>query len=82
MPMDFFTPLLTSFIPSCNSVYLLLGFLSYLGISGSVLPGNVVAGASLADGTRLHYRCNGKFLATIIAAFRSRVWFWIYVMCS
>ncbi|KAL8216970.1 hypothetical protein R6Q57_023807 [Mikania cordata] len=32
---------------------------SYLGIAGSVLPGKLVPGANLADGTRLHYRCNG-----------------------
>ncbi|KAI7752813.1 hypothetical protein M8C21_021765 [Ambrosia artemisiifolia] len=58
MQMDF-TSLLTSFIPSWNSVYLLLGFFGYLVISGSVLPGKVVAGANLADGTRLYYCCNG-----------------------
>nr|GFA49265.1 delta(14)-sterol reductase [Tanacetum cinerariifolium] len=40
-------------------VCLLLGFFGYLGIAGSILPGKLVPGANLADGTRLHYRCNG-----------------------
>ncbi|GJW71496.1 delta(14)-sterol reductase [Tanacetum coccineum] len=45
----------------CNlrEVCLLLGFFGYLGIAGSILPGKLVPGANLADGTRLHYRCNG-----------------------
>ncbi|KAL5974557.1 hypothetical protein ACLOJK_031227 [Asimina triloba] len=29
-------------------------------IAGPVLPGKIVAGAALPDGTRLHYRCNGQ----------------------
>lgn len=48
-----------SLIPSWTSVSLLLGFFGYLGIAGSILPGKLVPGANLADGTRLHYRCNG-----------------------
>lgn len=56
--MDF-TSLISSFIPSWTSVGLLLGFFSYLGIAGSILPGKLIPGANLSDGTRLHYRCNG-----------------------
>ncbi|KAL7615332.1 hypothetical protein Lser_V15G05254 [Lactuca serriola] len=56
--MDF-TSLIISFIPSWTSVGLLLGFFSYLGIAGSILPGKLIPGANLSDGTRLHYRCNG-----------------------
>ncbi|GJR90810.1 delta(14)-sterol reductase [Tanacetum coccineum] len=55
MDMFFFN----SLIPSWTSVCLLLGFFGYLGIAGSILPGKLVPGANLADGTRLHYRCNG-----------------------
>nr|XP_043612245.1 delta(14)-sterol reductase [Erigeron canadensis] len=47
------------FIPSPTSVGLLLGFFCYLGIAGSLLPGKLVPGAILSDGTRLHYLCNG-----------------------
>lgn len=38
---------------------MLLGFFAYLGIAGTVIPGKVVPGVILSDGTRLHYRCNG-----------------------
>ncbi|KAI3708258.1 hypothetical protein L2E82_37423 [Cichorium intybus] len=30
----------------------------YLGIAGSILPGKLVPGGNLSDGTKLHYRCN------------------------
>ncbi|KAH0977723.1 hypothetical protein GBA52_027442 [Prunus armeniaca] len=46
-------------IPSCNSVVILALFFAYLAIAGSILPGKVVPGATLPDGSRLHYRCNG-----------------------
>lgn len=46
-------------IPSWSSVILLISYLGYLAIAGSILPGKVVPGAILSDGTRLHYRCNG-----------------------
>lgn len=39
---------------------MLLGYFTYLAIFGSILPGKVVPGATLSDGTRLHYRCNGQ----------------------
>ncbi|KAI3740299.1 hypothetical protein L2E82_30727 [Cichorium intybus] len=35
---------------------------SYLGIAGSILPGKLVPGANLSDGTKLHYRCNDRGL--------------------
>lgn len=40
---------------------LLLSYFGYLAIFGSLLPGKIVSGVTLADGTRLHYRCNGYF---------------------
>lgn len=39
---------------------MLLGYFTYLAVAGSILPGKIVAGATLSDGTRLHYRCNGR----------------------
>ncbi|KAL0347102.1 UNVERIFIED_CONTAM: Delta(14)-sterol reductase [Sesamum calycinum] len=51
--------LLQAFTPSWTSVAMLVVFFTYLAIAGSILPGRVVPGATLADGTRLHYRCNG-----------------------
>ncbi|CAL9022056.1 unnamed protein product [Prunus brigantina] len=51
--------LLHLLIPSCNSVVILALFFAYLAIAGSILPGEVVPGATLPDGSRLHYRCNG-----------------------
>lgn len=41
-------------------VGILSGFFIYLAIFGSILPGKVVPGVTLSDGTRLHYRCNGE----------------------
>lgn len=38
---------------------MLLSYLGYLAVFGSVLPGKLVDGVVLADGTRLKYRCNG-----------------------
>ncbi|KAJ8423812.1 hypothetical protein Cgig2_033068 [Carnegiea gigantea] len=40
-------------------VVLLLSYIGYLAIFGSLLPGKVVPGVTLADGTCIHYRCNG-----------------------
>ncbi|XP_077230693.1 ergosterol biosynthesis ERG4/ERG24 family [Tasmannia lanceolata] len=51
--------LLLALIPSWSSVILLLSFFVYLAIAGSLLPGKIIPGAILSDGTRLHYRCNG-----------------------
>lgn len=51
--------ILSALAPSWSSVTLLCYYFGYLAISGSVLPGKLVPGAVLADGSRLHYRCNG-----------------------
>lgn len=51
--------LLHLLIPSWNSVAILALFFTYLAIAGSILPGKVVPGVTLQDGSRLHYRCNG-----------------------
>lgn len=45
---------------------MLVGFFFYLAIAGSLLPGKVVPGAVLSDGTRLYYRCNGMWLVLFI----------------
>ncbi|XP_068659010.1 delta(14)-sterol reductase [Aristolochia californica] len=52
-------PLFLSLVPSWTSIQFLGAFLLYLAVAGSLLPGKVVPGAVLSDGTRLHYRCNG-----------------------
>ncbi|XP_070665745.1 delta(14)-sterol reductase isoform X2 [Malus domestica] len=51
--------LLHLLIPSWKSVAILALFFTYLAIAGSILPGKLVPGATLPDGSRLHYRCNG-----------------------
>ncbi|PPD86418.1 hypothetical protein GOBAR_DD16636 [Gossypium barbadense] len=51
--------LLQALIPSRNSVAVLLIFFAYLAIAGSILPGKLVPGVTLQDGSRLYYRCNG-----------------------
>ncbi|TMW94048.1 hypothetical protein EJD97_010807 [Solanum chilense] len=51
--------LFISLTPSWTSVSMLIGFFLYLATVGSILPGKLVPGATLSDGTRLHYRCNG-----------------------
>ncbi|VFQ85254.1 unnamed protein product [Cuscuta campestris] len=51
--------LLSPLVPSWTSAAMLLSFFVYLGIAGSVLPGKLVPGVILSDGTRLKYRCNG-----------------------
>ncbi|XP_009365320.1 delta(14)-sterol reductase-like [Pyrus x bretschneideri] len=51
--------LLHLLIPSWNSVAILALFFTYLAIAGPILPGKLVPGATLPDGSRLHYRCNG-----------------------
>lgn len=37
----------------------LLGYLAVLVLLGAILPGRRIAGAILADKTRLYYKCNG-----------------------
>ncbi|XWS59546.1 hypothetical protein CRYUN_Cryun08bG0131300 [Craigia yunnanensis] len=51
--------LLQALIPSWNSVSVLVIFFAYLAVAGSILPGKLVPGVTLQDGSRLHYRCNG-----------------------
>ncbi|KAI3471983.1 hypothetical protein Pfo_028671 [Paulownia fortunei] len=58
--------LLHVFIPSWTSVAMLLAFFTYLAIAGSILPGRIVPGVTLSDGTRLHYRCNGLLLLILL----------------
>uniref|UniRef100_A0A2N9HPH1 Delta(14)-sterol reductase n=1 Tax=Fagus sylvatica TaxID=28930 RepID=A0A2N9HPH1_FAGSY len=51
--------LLHALIPSWTSVAILAAFFTYLAIVGPILPGKLVPGVILQDGSRLHYRCNG-----------------------
>ncbi|KAL1187201.1 hypothetical protein V6Z11_A01G233500 [Gossypium hirsutum] len=51
--------LLQALIPSWISVAVLLIFFAYLAIAGSMLPGKLVPGVTLQDGSHLYYRCNG-----------------------
>lgn len=56
--MDFVS-LLPTLIPSFTSVGILFSFFVYLAGAGSLIPGKIVTGATLSDGSRLYYRCNG-----------------------
>ncbi|KAL2933557.1 Delta(14)-sterol reductase [Bienertia sinuspersici] len=58
--------ILQSLTPSWTSVGLLLSYFGYLAIFGSILPGKIVHGVTLADGTRLHYRCNGLLSLSLL----------------
>ncbi|GMH09902.1 hypothetical protein Nepgr_011743 [Nepenthes gracilis] len=51
--------LVRDIIPSWNSMGILLSFFGCLAIFGSLIPGKLVPGVTLPDGTRVHYRCNG-----------------------
>lgn len=67
--------LLHALIPSWTSAGMIMSFLAYLGLAGSILPGKVVPGAMLSDGTRLHYRCNGLLsLFLLVALLGMGVW--------
>ncbi|KAL6133548.1 hypothetical protein ACLB2K_065783 [Fragaria x ananassa] len=59
--------LLHLLIPSTTSVAILALFFAYLAVAGSTLPGKLVPGAILQDGSRLHYRCNGLISLLILA---------------
>ncbi|XP_031268810.1 delta(14)-sterol reductase-like isoform X2 [Pistacia vera] len=65
--MDLAIPL-HAFIPSLNSVAVLMTYFLYLATAGSILPGKVVKGVVLQDGTRLRYRCNGLLLLVLLVA--------------
>ncbi|CAN1287618.1 Delta(14)-sterol reductase [Linum perenne] len=58
MELDLGT-LIHDLLPSWNSVAVLAVYFGYLTIAGSILPGKVVPGVTLQDGSRLYYRCNG-----------------------
>ncbi|KDP35309.1 hypothetical protein JCGZ_09468 [Jatropha curcas] len=60
--------LLHALIPSWNSVVVLAFFFFYLAIAGSILPGKVVPGVTLQDGSRLYYRCNGLVSLLLLVA--------------
>ncbi|KZV56401.1 delta14-sterol reductase [Dorcoceras hygrometricum] len=55
---------------------MILSFFTYLAIAGSLLPGKVIPGAALSDGTRLHYRCNG-LLSLIVLVFLLGIGGWM-----
>lgn len=72
--MDF-NHLLISLIPSWNSAGLLLVFFTYLRFAGSILPGKLIPGVTLSDGSRLYYRCNGlASLVLLVALLGLGVW--------
>ncbi|KAJ0094175.1 hypothetical protein Patl1_15331 [Pistacia atlantica] len=52
----------------CTQVAVLMTYFLCLAIAGSILPGKVVKGVVLQDGTRLHYRCNGLLLLVLLVA--------------
>ncbi|XP_026403399.1 delta(14)-sterol reductase-like isoform X2 [Papaver somniferum] len=60
--------IIQSSIPTWSSVCILVSYLVYLGLAGSLLPGNDVPGALLQDGTRLRYRCNGLLTLFLLIA--------------
>lgn len=60
--------LLQSLTPSFTSVVMVVSFFTYLAIAGSILPGRIVPGVTLSDGTRLHYRCNGLLLLMLLVS--------------
>ncbi|KAI6697941.1 hypothetical protein NL676_018060 [Syzygium grande] len=60
--------LLHALIPSWSSVALLGTFFAYLAAAGSILPGKVVPGATLPDGSRLYYPCNGLVSLLLLVA--------------
>ncbi|KAJ0245647.1 hypothetical protein HA466_0180860 [Hirschfeldia incana] len=60
--------LLPSLIPSPQSVYVLVSYFAYLAVAGEILPGKVIRGAVLSDGSQLRYRCNGLLALTLLVA--------------
>lgn len=60
--------LLHALIPSSTSVAILAAFFTYLAVVGPILPGKVVPGVILQDGSRLHYRCNGLLSLLLLVA--------------
>ncbi|KAL0669149.1 hypothetical protein Bca4012_031853 [Brassica carinata] len=60
--------LLPSLIPSSQSVYVLVFYFVYLAVAGEILPGKVIRGVVLSDGSQLRYRCNGLFALSLLVA--------------
>ncbi|CAL9246583.1 unnamed protein product [Arabidopsis halleri] len=60
--------LLPSLIPSSQSVYVLVFYFVYLAVAGEILPGKVIRGVLLSDGSQLRYRCNGLLALTLLVA--------------
>lgn len=58
-----FVGLVLSGVGGCGQLsvltVVLLGYLGVLALLRAVLPGPTIAGALLADKTRLYYKCNG-----------------------
>ncbi|XP_072978221.1 delta(14)-sterol reductase [Typha angustifolia] len=59
---------LAALVPSWSSVLLLFSYLGYLAFAALVLPGKVVPGAVLPDGSRLRYPCNGLLALFLLLA--------------
>ncbi|ONK55133.1 uncharacterized protein A4U43_UnF7250 [Asparagus officinalis] len=60
--------LITSLIPTWSAVIVLFSYLGYLALAGSLLPGKIVPGAVLSDGSRLRYHCNGLLSLVLLMA--------------
>ncbi|KAH9603750.1 hypothetical protein KSS87_010362 [Heliosperma pusillum] len=63
--MDLISVLLP-FIPSWVSAGLLVSYFGYLALFGSFLPGKIIPGATLPDGSHLNYCCNGLLQLTLL----------------
>lgn len=60
-----------------TQVAILFSYFLYLAIAVSLIPGKIVPGALLSDGSRLHYRCNGQFFQPI-SLFMFLHWFFFF----
>ncbi|XP_010527836.1 PREDICTED: delta(14)-sterol reductase [Tarenaya hassleriana] len=60
--------LLQSLVPSSQSVAVLVFYFVYLAIAGKILPGRVIRGVPLSDGSQLRYKCNGLFALILLIA--------------
>nr|pir nuclear envelope membrane protein-like - Arabidopsis thaliana [Arabidopsis thaliana] len=55
-------------LPSLQSVYVLVFYFVYLAVAGEILPGKVIRGVLLSDGSQLRYRCNGLLALILLVA--------------
>ncbi|CAI6001589.1 unnamed protein product [Closterium sp. NIES-64] len=55
-------------LPSLRAVAILSAYVAFLIVAGAILPGKVFPGTVLADGTRLHYKCNGFRVLLLLLA--------------